>query len=60
VDLSQRRADAVRRYLMDAGVDGGRLEAKGFGPDKPQAPNITGAGRAKNRRVEFHILKRAE
>ncbi len=60
VDLSQQRAESVRRYLVEAGVEGSRLEAKGFGPDKPRAPNITATGRAKNRRVEFHILKRAE
>lgn len=59
-DLSQRRAASVRQYLVDAGVAPSRLEAKGFGPDKPRAPNITAAGRAKNRRVEFHILERAE
>jgi outer membrane protein OmpA-like peptidoglycan-associated protein len=60
VDLSERRARSVRRYLVESGVEGKRLESKGFGPDKPIAPNITGAGRARNRRVEFHILERAE
>jgi outer membrane protein OmpA-like peptidoglycan-associated protein len=60
VDLSERRAQSVRRYLIDVGVESGRLEAKGYGPDKPLAPNITGGGRARNRRVEFHITDRAE
>jgi outer membrane protein OmpA-like peptidoglycan-associated protein len=60
VDLSQRRAESVRRYLVEAGVAGSRLESKGFGPDRPRAPNITAMGRAKNRRVEFHILNRAK
>jgi outer membrane protein OmpA-like peptidoglycan-associated protein len=60
VDLSERRAQSVRRYLIDVGVEAGRLEAKGFGPDRPLAPNITAGGRARNRRVEFHITDRAE
>jgi outer membrane protein OmpA-like peptidoglycan-associated protein len=54
--LSRRRAEAVRRYIVDKGVDGDRLEAEGYGPDKPIADNETKAGRAENRRVEFHIL----
>ena len=60
IDLSQRRAESVRRFLIEAGVSGVRLEAKGFGPNAPRAPNITATGRAKNRRVEFHILKRSQ
>ncbi|MBN2802338.1 MAG: OmpA family protein [Deltaproteobacteria bacterium] len=56
IDLSQKRAESVVNYLVTAGVARGRLSAKGFGPDKPVAPNITSTGRAKNRRVEFHIL----
>jgi OmpA-OmpF porin, OOP family len=50
--LSQRRADAVRQALIDRfGADGGRLTAKGYGPDKPLADNGTAEGRAQNRRV---------
>lgn len=60
VTLSQERAESVRRFLIEAGVEGSRLEAKGFGPKAPLAPNITAAGRAKNRRVEFHIVERSE
>jgi len=56
LDLSKRRAESVKRYLMDKGVDEDRLEAEGFGPDKPIADNKTKAGRAENRRVEFHII----
>ncbi len=58
IDLSERRARSVRSYLVDAGVASSRLEAKGFGPKKPIAPNITTQGRSRNRRVEFHILER--
>ncbi len=58
VDLSERRARSVRRYLIDAGVSSARLEAKGYGPKRPKAPNITRTGRARNRRVEFQIIQR--
>ena len=55
VDLSERRAQAVRTYLIGKGVPAERLSAHGYGPDKPIADNKTSAGRAKNRRVEFNI-----
>lgn len=54
-ELSQKRARAVVAYLVSKGVAAGRLEAQGFGPDKPIAPNETDEGRARNRRVEFKI-----
>jgi outer membrane protein OmpA-like peptidoglycan-associated protein len=54
--LSQARAEAVRNFLIKAGVEPGRLEAKGYGQNKPIAPNINEAGKAKNRRVQFVIL----
>ncbi len=53
--LSQARAEAVRDYLVKQGVEAARLEAKGFGPDRPVASNKTEKGRATNRRVEFVI-----
>lgn len=56
--LSQERADAVRSWLMRAGVDGSRLAAKGYGQEKPIVPNITAANRARNRRVQFIILEK--
>lgn len=55
--LSQARADAIRAYLVEVGVERDRLETMGFGPDKPLVPNTTKANRAKNRRVEFVILQ---
>ncbi len=55
VDLSQRRANAVKAYLESHGVAGDRLTAMGYGPDKPIADNNTAAGRAKNRRVDFQL-----
>jgi outer membrane protein OmpA-like peptidoglycan-associated protein len=54
--LSQRRADAVRAYLIKQGIDAGRLEAVGFGEDQPKTTNATVEGRATNRRVEFVII----
>jgi outer membrane protein OmpA-like peptidoglycan-associated protein len=59
LSLSQQRADAVRDYMINKGkIDGERLQAKGFGQEKPIADNSTAEGKQKNRRVEFHILKR--
>ncbi len=58
-ELSGQRAEAVKAVLTGAGVEAGRLEAKGFGPDKPIADNKDEAGREKNRRVEFTTEKSA-
>jgi OmpA-OmpF porin, OOP family len=55
--LSQQRAESVMKYLASRGVAAGRMQAKGFGPDKPIADNTSDDGRDKNRRVEFNILK---
>jgi outer membrane protein OmpA-like peptidoglycan-associated protein len=54
--LSQRRAEAVRDYLVSRGVSPARLEAIGYGPTKPIASNKTPKGKAKNRRTEFRIV----
>jgi outer membrane protein OmpA-like peptidoglycan-associated protein len=58
-DLSQRRAEAVKDWLVKAGVERDRLTAKGYGMDQPIVPNVTPQNRAKNRRVEFVIVRRA-
>jgi outer membrane protein OmpA-like peptidoglycan-associated protein len=58
--LSQQRAEAVQRWLVQHGVESARLIAKGYGPTRPIAPNITLQNRARNRRVQFRILRRAD
>jgi outer membrane protein OmpA-like peptidoglycan-associated protein len=56
VRLSQARAESVKRYLVAHGVGADRLEAVGFGPDRPVVPNAqTPEDHARNRRVEFHL-----
>ena len=55
MDLSQRRAEAVRTFLMSLGVDGGRITAKGYGETRPKASNSTPEGRLMNRRVEMKL-----
>ncbi len=55
-DLSARRAASVVRYLVGKGVAASRLEAVGYGFDKPIASNETALGRARNRRSEFTIV----
>lgn len=54
--LSQRRADAVRDFLISRGVDPAQLQTRGFGETHPIAPNTTPAGRATNRRVELRVV----
>jgi len=53
--LSQRRAAAVKNFLMDNGVSPRVMTTLGLGEDKPVASNATSEGRAKNRRVEITI-----
>ena len=51
--LSERRADAVKEYMIKNGISPERLSSKGFGAKEPIAPNTTDEGRSKNRRTEF-------
>lgn len=54
--LSERRAAAVRNYLVSQGVSSSRIQTVGYGMRQPVATNATEAGRAQNRRVELIIL----
>lgn len=55
--LSERRANAVLKYLLKKKVSPERVEAVGYGEAKPIAPNSTNKGREANRRVEFVIVE---
>lgn len=54
--LSEQRANAVTRHLIDQGVDASRLKAQGLGESRPVASNATREGRASNRRVVYQAL----
>ncbi|MFD2563444.1 OmpA family protein [Aquimarina rubra] len=55
--LSDSRANAVKNFLTENGIDQFRLSAVGYGEDRPIASNKTRAGRAQNRRVEINLVK---
>jgi OmpA-OmpF porin, OOP family len=57
VTLSRQRAEAVRDALVKDGVNPDMLVAKGYGSADPIASNDTPEGRARNRRIEFHVVK---
>lgn len=54
--LSQQRAEAVRTYLIEQGIDPQRLVARGYGEARPIRSNRTEVGRERNRRVEFDVI----
>ena len=54
--LSEARARAVRTYLVDAGADGDRIEAVGYGESLPVVENDSSENKARNRRIEFTII----
>ncbi|MCD8520995.1 MAG: OmpA family protein [Saccharospirillaceae bacterium] len=58
LQLSKDRAEAVRRFLMGHGIASDRLSAEGYGEANPVADNSTREGRAKNRRVEFSVVRK--
>jgi OmpA-OmpF porin, OOP family len=55
MDLSRRRAESCRDYLVKKGIAATRLTTEGLGPDKPVDTNDTDAGRQRNRRIEFDV-----
>jgi OmpA family len=57
MQLSQMRAEAVRQYIINQGIDLRRVHAAGFGPGSPIADNRSAAGRAQNRRIEIARTK---
>ena len=59
-DLSEQRAQSVRDYLVDTGVDASKVVSVGAGESIPIASNQTEEGRAENRRVEILVLGRLE
>ncbi len=56
--LSERRADAVKTYLVNHGIEASRLETRGFGEARPIDTNDTDLGRARNRRIEFVVIQK--
>ncbi len=56
LDLSQKRADEVVKYLVGKGIEAARLRAKGYGDTVPAGDNSTEEGKAKNRRTELKVL----
>ncbi len=58
LDLSEKRAESVYKYLLDKGIDSKRLSYRGYGKSQPIAENETEAGRAINRRTEFKVTKK--
>ncbi|HWF44524.1 MAG TPA: OmpA family protein [Candidatus Kapabacteria bacterium] len=56
--LSQKRANAVRDYLIAHGIPKARVAAKGYGMEDPIADNSTDEGRSENRRVEFVVMSK--
>jgi len=57
MDLSLRRAESVKNYLVTKGIPADRLVIKGYGESQPVADNATDEGRFQNRRVELHPMK---
>lgn len=55
--LSEERAEAVKQFLVEKGIEPNRLEALGYGERKPIATNMYKAGRSQNRRVEINLVK---
>ncbi len=57
IELSIRRANAVKDWLVKRGIEPERIQTKGYGPDRPVAPNNSEENKRKNRRIEFLRLQ---
>ncbi len=57
IELSQKRSDRIKEYLVEKGINSKRLQSKGYGGARPIASNRSEATRKLNRRVEFTIIK---
>ncbi|MBI4947218.1 MAG: OmpA family protein [Bacteroidetes bacterium] len=57
MELSKKRVESVKKYLVSKGISEQRVILKWYGPNKPIAPNTTEEGKQKNRRVEFLIIQ---
>jgi OOP family OmpA-OmpF porin len=57
MQLSIDRANSVKQYLVNAGIDGSRLQTRGYGAKKPIASNKNNKGRERNRRVEVKLIR---
>lgn len=57
IELSIKRANAVKDWLVKRGIDPDRIQTKGYGPDRPVAPNDSRENKLKNRRIEFLRLQ---
>jgi OOP family OmpA-OmpF porin len=56
LELSRRRAEAVRRYIVAGGIDEARVRWHGYGGTRPIVENKTEAGKARNRRIELRLI----
>ena len=55
--LSKKRAEAVKAYIVNGGINASRVSSEGYGESKPLMQGQTEEARAMNRRVEMHVLK---
>ncbi len=60
LDLSRRRAEAVRSYIVSRGYDSDLISAEGMGPANPVSDNTSAEGRANNRRVEIVVKNKGD